>query len=358
MTQTSARKTGVTLPAVTLVTYLVLLVVGSLYPLRDWQTAEPLGLRLLFEPWPRYSNLWEVLFNVAIYLPLGALGYWLHLVLIRHWLLADVGLRHHTLMQHADSRANLALTLTALQGCCISYGLETMQYWLPTRHASKLDWLANSLGTLAAALLLRHFGEKKLLWLSEHAISSTHALAFCLLGLWCLPALSPGLTLFAIGDLSLWLPLPSFSHPATDGWAAAVLLLATVIYLDAFCTLFFSKSLALPLLLLLATAAALKYGDLVAPSATYPLTLPAIAGSLGLAYLIVAVGKRRWRPVNQGLLAMVVAALVSNLLHDPNRHSPLWFTNLDGLLHLLATIWPLTAAALMWAKVSTGPNAR
>jgi len=75
----------------------------------------------------------DAILNVAAFVPLG-------------WLLAQ-GIR--------DVAASPRARRLAVVGFCavMSFGVETLQYFLPSRYSSLLDVLANSAGALIGALL-------------------------------------------------------------------------------------------------------------------------------------------------------------------------------------------------------------
>lgn len=119
------------MPFIALVIYVLLIMYGSLYPLRGWQPPEQSLWSLLTGPWPRYISRSDILVNVVVYIPVGAL---------LTWLLRD---RLPLL---------LAIFLAALGSIALSIGMEYLQTYLPSRVASKLDVWVNGVGGLLGAI--------------------------------------------------------------------------------------------------------------------------------------------------------------------------------------------------------------
>ena len=117
--------------------YAVLIVFASLFPFEGWRTQgiSPAEFLLARIP-PPYWTWFDVLVNVAGYAPLGfllSLGFWRHGWRRSGWLWA------------------------LLLGGALSLAMEFLQIFLPQRVSSNMDWLLNSIGTLAGALLVPLF---------------------------------------------------------------------------------------------------------------------------------------------------------------------------------------------------------
>ena len=114
-----------------LLAYVLLIMYGSLYPLSGWQTPEQSLWSLLSGSWPRYISRSDILVNVIVYIPVGALlTWWLH--------------RRLPLLP--------AIFLATLGGIALSIGMEYLQTYLPSRVASKLDVWVNGAGSLIGAM--------------------------------------------------------------------------------------------------------------------------------------------------------------------------------------------------------------
>ncbi len=114
--------------------YACLVVYASLYPFAPWQWPPGLtGLALLQLPWPRYHGNFDIQSNLLGYLPLGLL---LMAAAVRTGL-----------------RLRQGLLLALLTPALLSFALECLQYFLPGRVPSALDWLLNAAGAALGALL-------------------------------------------------------------------------------------------------------------------------------------------------------------------------------------------------------------
>jgi len=113
----------------------LLVAYASLYPFEGWRAVGLSPFAYLNAPWPRYITAFDVVVNVAGYVPYG--------------FLAVAALRPRV-------RGTGALSLAALSAALLSLVLEAGQSYLPARFASNLDLLCNLAGaTLGAALALR-----------------------------------------------------------------------------------------------------------------------------------------------------------------------------------------------------------
>jgi VanZ family protein len=119
--------------------YCTLVVYASLYPFAHWRDQGIAPWSFLAAPLPRYWTGFDVAINIAGYLPLGALLAWLALR-----------------TRHRVPPAWLAVAC----GSLLSLALETLQSYLPQRVASREDWLLNTLGTLAGALLALYLARR------------------------------------------------------------------------------------------------------------------------------------------------------------------------------------------------------
>lgn len=114
--------------------YAALIVYASLSPFSGWK--QPMALSLFglgHLPWPRYWTSFDVVSNLLGYMPLGALA---------------VGA-----LVRSGRRATLAFGVAVLAGALLSFLMESLQNWLQQRVPSSLDWVLNTAGTLAGALV-------------------------------------------------------------------------------------------------------------------------------------------------------------------------------------------------------------
>lgn len=175
--------------------YLLVIAYASLQPLRGWRIPPEEVLRFLAAPWPRYITLSDVAVNVAAYVPLGFL------------LSIGCGAR-----LGPARGALLAVCASAL----LSAAMEAAQMFLPTRIASNVDLLANSLGAALGALAAPLFAPARVPGASLHAVrhrlfldgmaADTGLVIVCL---WPLTQLHPTVQLFGTGAVRATLALPA-----------------------------------------------------------------------------------------------------------------------------------------------------
>ena len=83
-------------------------------------------------PWPRYQTDFDLITNVLAYVPLGLLG---------------------VFALHPKLRAHWAALVSTLLCAALSFSMEALQTYLPFRVSSNVDWMLNTTGSLAGALV-------------------------------------------------------------------------------------------------------------------------------------------------------------------------------------------------------------
>ncbi|SDV48360.1 VanZ family protein [Chitinasiproducens palmae] len=173
-----------------LAVYAALVLYGSLYPFRGWRSVGFGPFDYLAAPLPHYWTTFDVVINVLGYMPLGALLVWSFYPRLRNV---------------------RAVLLAALAGGALSFCIEAVQTYLPTRVASNLDLASNALGALLGGavgvplcgpLLDRGYLRRlRFHWFERHTSS-----ALTLLGLWPIAQTFPQPFLFGTGDWprALW----------------------------------------------------------------------------------------------------------------------------------------------------------
>ncbi len=116
--------------------YGVLVVYASLYPFEGWRLQGLAPWAFLASPWPRWWTVFDLAANVAGYAPLG-------------FLLALARLRRDPA---AGGPGGALVAALAIAGA-LSFGMEALQTFLPSRVPSNLDLGLNLLGALIGALL-------------------------------------------------------------------------------------------------------------------------------------------------------------------------------------------------------------
>ena len=179
--------------------YLLVVVYASVQPLRGWRMPAPEILAFLAAPWPRYITLEDILINIAAYVPLGFL------------LSIGYGARYG---------AGLGVLAAAFFAAGLSLAMEAVQMFLPTRIASNVDLLTNSLGALIGAMAAPLFAPSRLVGRRLHAVrhrlfqeGMVADVGFVIVCLWVLTQLHPTAQLFGTGAVRAVFELPVyFAH--------------------------------------------------------------------------------------------------------------------------------------------------
>jgi VanZ family protein len=120
--------------------YAALVVYASLYPFSGWRNQEIPPWDFLFAGWPRYWTGFDVAANVVGYVPLG-------------FLLALSFLRRGTVRRFATHPNVGAIGVAILAGAVMSFLMEGIQNFLPSRVASNVDLGLNIGGTVIGAVM-------------------------------------------------------------------------------------------------------------------------------------------------------------------------------------------------------------
>ncbi len=345
--------------------YAALVVYASLYPFWPWSLPPALaGESLLSLPWPRYWGGVDLWANLLGYLPLGLLLF--------------------AACMRSGWRLGAGLALALLLPLGLSFGLECLQYLLPRRVPSLLDWLLNSagawLGVLLGLLLYALGGLTRWHARREHWFVADSAGALALLALWPVGLLAPLPLPLGLGQV-----LPRVSEAVADAvtgtpWALQweqrpPLTLALPPGVE---TLAVALGLLTPCLLALAIArpgrqrlvlvpgamlmglsgmtlsTALNFGPQNASAWLTPSSLPGLGlgALLGLAMCLLS----RRAAAAAGLVAVCAQiALVSQAPTNPYLAQTLaaWeqgrFINFYGLVQWLAWLWPFAVLAQLLA---------
>ena len=160
--------------------YALLIVYASLESFSGWMAPPPGTPFFLFAPWPPRFTRFDVAVNLLAYAPFG-------------FFVASSGRR----------AALVRLTAATGAGLLLSFAMETMQVFIPTRDASTIDLACNtagaSLGGLCAIAFDRTRGRARIsAWRRRVFVDGRSAdLGLALLAIWLLAQLNPGIPLFA-----------------------------------------------------------------------------------------------------------------------------------------------------------------
>src|SRR5712691_5006176 len=157
-----------------------MIVYASLEPFAGWMPPLPGTPFFLVAPWPRVVRF-DVAINVLAYAPFGLL-------------LALIGRR----------RPAVRLTTAIGVGTLLSFAMESAQTFLPTRDASSVDLISNSLGTTIGAVVALAFNraprlrERVAQWRYRVFLEGRVGdFGLALLGVWLISQINPGIPLFA-----------------------------------------------------------------------------------------------------------------------------------------------------------------
>lgn len=313
---------------------------GSLHPFAGWRDTGISPFAFLEGGWPRYWTVFDLLANVAVYVPLG---FFL------------------TLAGHRLPGRYTAPILAVILAAGISCGLEAIQTWLPSRVPSNLDLACNSLGGLLGTLWASWVGPRVFARLAalEHRLIAPvpHAeLGLTLLALWLLIPLSPETLLFGSGDvrhifgLTGAVPFAAHSFMRIEAMITACNLLAVGLLIRQLSVNLLTAYLIIPCFLVLAfLVATLAAAILVGPVEAFVWLTPGaqlgiVAGALALLPTVALPAFLR-----QVLLALALMAgtvLVNLAPANPYSLAALatWqqghFLNFNGLTRLVASLWP------------------
>ena len=317
-----------------------IVIYGSLHPFSGWRDTGVSPFAFLEGGWPRYWTVFDIVANVLVYLPLGFL-----------FTLALTGL---------PGRFSPAALGVAFSGG-VSFCLESLQTWLPSRVPSNLDLGFNILGALIGAVLAYHAGPRFFprlaAWQHRVVAPLPHAeLGLTLLGLWLLVPLSPEILLFGAGDLRQVIELPPAVPFAAESFmvieasitafnAIAVGLLVRMLIASTWLSVA-AVPVFLVLGLLVRTVAA---AVLVSPAGAFAWLTPGAQMGLLMGFLALAVVL--FLPFNARLVVAALSLMAGTVLVNlapPNPYSAAalaaWrqghFLNFNGLTRLVSILWP------------------
>ncbi len=336
--------------------YLLVIVYASLLPFRGWRTPPEEILYFLSATWPRFITLQDVMVNVAAYVPLG--------------LLLSIGWG----ARYGPARGVLAAVLAA---AALSLAMEAAQMFLPSRIASNVDLLANSLGAWLGAMAAPLFAPSRILGRKLHAArhrlfldGMTTDVGLVVVFLWLVTQFHPTAQLFGTGSLRASIDLPVvFTHTprlAFSGETVVVLfnLLGVGLVLSALmrdgtrALLVTGAVIGAALAIKVFTAAVL----IQAPAPLGWLT-PGVWVGLAAGCALLYAAARLPRPAQLAISAacIAVATVAINLAPDnPYQNVPprllakgaSHFLSFSGIVRALAELWPVLATGFLLYALS------
>jgi VanZ family protein len=332
--------------------YGLMIVYASLEPFSGWMAPLPDTPFFLFEPWPPHFTRFDIVVNVLAYVPFG-------------FLLALIGTQRRP-------AARLATAIGA--GAILSFAMESTQMFLPTRDASNVDLLSNSVGATLGALTALAFNRAPGLrariarWRYRTFLGDRSGdLGLALLGVWLLSQVNPGIPLFA----ATFDPSLELARDLAGTLLQAAQSAFNVIGVGLFLALLLRqrRHLGVAVLSLIGIALALKgvAAALLLKSASWAFWLePGIAFGVAAGALVLMLAIWLPRPARTTLCAVaLLSSLVAPLLAPDmwRVRAPLalfdWpygqLLNFNRLTHAVLVIWPVLASAyLLWLAGQPG----
>ena len=329
--------------------YALLIVYASLYPLAGWHDSGVGPLAFLGAAWPRYYTSFDLATNVIAYLPFGffcAASLRRRLTPLTAWLVAT------------------------LLGAGISFVLELVQNYLPSRVPTNLDLACNAGGALLGGLIGARWGthaldDGRLARWRQRMMMHAHGvdMGVLLIAAWLLTQLSPETLLFGSGNLRRMLDLPPVQPFLAERFVSLETVIAAAGLLAAglIATLLLRRQARLltgGLLLAALLIKTLAHALLMGPAAALAWITPgnAVGVAIGLAlwwgasFLVF--------PLQRAVaaLALLFATVMVNVApENPYLLNTLqvWnsgqFLNFNGLTRLICSLWPFLA--LPWLMI-------
>lgn len=323
-----------------------------LFPFTAWTDSGVSPWAFLTAPWPKYNQPLDNVLNVLGFMPLG---FFFAAAVRGGW--------------RGGRILGAALLLSAL----LSFGIEFLQNYLPTRVASNLDLAANTLGgTLGAWLGVRWGGVfleggRLQRWRMRYVMPGRMGeLGMLLLALWWLAQLAPGMSLFGTGDLKVLFDLPAALAFSAQRfmWLELAIAASSTLALGLLLLRCMRETRFLWVLLAFVVALGLRsLADYVFLASSNPLHWASLGGLrglvLGLALLAVASRLPRWSQHSLASFTLLLSTALVNLAPEnpfvdasarllQKGH----YLNFYGLTQWVSVLWPFLALVYLSAQAS------
>lgn len=329
--------------------YLLLIIYASLYPLAGWHDSGSYPLAFLGAAWPRYYTGFDLATNMIAYLPFG--------------FFCTAALRRRL----APFPAWL---VAVLFGASLSFVLELLQNYLPSRVPSNLDLACNTAGALLGGLIGARWGARALdeghlaRWRQRVMMRAYGVdVGVLLIGAWLMTQLSPETLLFGSGNLRQMLDLPPVQPFLPERFVnlETVIAAAGLLAAGLMTTLLLRRNarlLTAGLLLAALLIKTLAHALLMGPAAALAWITP--GNSIGIAAGLVLWWSASFLvfPLQRAAaaLALLFATVMVNvapenpyLLNTLQIWNPGQFLNFNGLTRLISSLWPFLA--LPWLMI-------
>jgi VanZ family protein len=332
--------------------YGLMIVYASLEPFTGWM-APPAGTPFfLFAPWPPRFPRSDIVINVAAYIPFG-------------FFFALIG---------RERSSGIRFAIGTAAGALLSFAMETVQMFLPTRDASTIDFLTNTagsaLGAVGAAALNHSRGLRARIgaWRERVFIAGRSGdLGLALLFIWLLAQVNPGIPLFA----ATFDPSLELTRDLAGTLLQASQSAFNVVGVGLFLSILLRQRRLLggAVLLLIGGALMLKGGAasvLMRQTVLENWIKPGVTAGVAVGALVLLLVIWLPRPARTTLCAVaLLSSLIAPLLAPDmwRARAPLalfdWpyghLLNFNGLTHAVLVIWPLLASVyLLWLAGQPG----
>ena len=341
------------LPHILALLYGLAIAYASLQPFAPW-LSPPSGTPFwVFATWPPKWTRADFIANAVAYLPFG-----IFVALVPH---------------RASPRLRTGVAVAA--GVTLAFAMETLQMFLPTRAASLIDLLANAVGALAGGVLgstlVRAVRVRGSLSGARDYVFLPGRLGdvgIALLALWLTAQCNPGISLFAVnfepglpGAVNAVTAAPDMASTMLEAAQSALQLVGMGLFLALL--LRDRRHIGGAVLLLIGIALMAKglaAWLLLKPAAWEAWLKPGVAIGIAAGSLALLLVAFMPRPVQ---VAACAVALLSSLLLPfagtdlGSMPAPLtlfnWryghLLNFNGLTHTVLLVWPIAAAAWLFA---------
>jgi VanZ family protein len=325
------------------------IVFASLYPFSGWTDPGISTISFISIPLPKHVLWGDFLINLSAYVPLGFL----------------------VSMAFGGRRA-ASFLLATLLCCLLSFSMESVQMYLPTRVASNLDWLANSLGGLIGSIIAMRANRLPLVdihlvkWRDDWIIQGAAGDAgIALVALWLFTQTNPSLPLMGSWILDEGQLLQRLFIPHSFSFHEAASVALNLLSFGLLLSLMMKEGRAklMPVVLTLLLAALIKSamaGFLLKPSVFFAWASREALAGVGTGLALISAFKHGTRKMRVSIAILAIFAQIVFTILTPNIASPgselflfSWkygqLLTLSGSTSFIARLWPYLALAYLGA---------
>ena len=329
--------------------YALLVIYASLYPLAGWRDSGGDPLAFLGAAWPRYYTGFDLATNMLAYLPFG--------------FFCTAALRHRLSPLPAWMAA-------VLLGGGLSFIMELLQNYLPSRVPSNLDLACNAGGALLGGLFGVRWGSRALdegqlaRWRQRMMMHANGVdTGTLLIAAWLMTQLSPETLLFGSGDLRQMLGLSPVQEFLAERFVSleAAIAGAGLLAAGLITTMLLrrhARMITAGVLLGAVLIKTLAHALLMGPAAAVAWITPGNSAGMVIGLAAWWLASFLVFPLQRAVaaLALLFATVMVNLapenpylLNMLHIWNPGQFLNFNGLTRLLCSLWPFLA--LPWLMI-------